>query len=80
MNRQVIELLIIKDLHSVELTPAFPTDWGYIHKVYHDGFEYTHGEWDDYENLDENQIEDLTHEVEMQIEADEKLFLKSQSL
>lgn len=63
---------------NLEFDEKFATSSGYITSVSNEGFDYAHGEFGHFEDLDDDVLEDLACAVELQIEANNKTLKRAQ--
>ena len=76
---KIYRFLIDYGSRCIELDTPFKSSLGNVTSVGFDWVDIEGGEnTEDYENLGNDELKDLAYEVEQQIEADEKIFQKSQ--
>ena len=77
---KIYRLLIDYGSQCIELDMPFMSSLGNITSIGFEGVDIGGGEsTGDYENLGDDELKDLAYEVERQIEANEKVYKKSQS-
>lgn len=77
---RIIKMLIDYGAGHLNFDQHFVTSGGYIISAGTEGFDYSHGEVGYYENLEDDTLEEFACAVEMQIEANLKIFKKSQGV
>ncbi|MDR2005341.1 MAG: hypothetical protein LBQ74_20145 [Prevotella sp.] len=79
-KQRIQQMLLNYGTINLEFDEKLGTASGYITGVATEGFDYSHGVVGYYEDLDDDVLEDLAAVVEMQIEANQKQFDKSQGI
>lgn len=77
-KERIRQMLLNYGTTRLMLDEALTTRYGYIKEVCTEGITYLNQSTEEYENLGDVVLEDLVQAVEMQIEANQKAFDKSQ--
>lgn len=75
---KILRLITNAGISQLEFDSPVATPFGYITAIGTNGVEYRHGELLELEQLTEDDLDNLVYAVELQIDADEKAFNKSQ--